>query len=154
MVLKWQQMSNCAVACRAYSQIRLVTQEQNIRYQINNVCCVITVLTVASSIFTLTALSIDHYTAVRSPRRRDTSLDSGQRRTVVLLVVIWLVAAALSGPVLHVRHVTKPDLGTDKVIVDSFSWVSLESTGSFTFSIVVMYTVPYTTSHCSLHLIS
>jgi hypothetical protein len=68
-----------------------------------------TVLTVACSIFTLTALSIDHYTSIKFPRRRgDKNLDSGKRRTVAVLIVIWIVAAVLSGPELHVRHVSRP----------------------------------------------
>ena len=72
-------------------------------------------LTVTCSIFTLTALSIDHYFTVKAPTRRSQQLDSGQRGAIVILVVIWVVSALLVGPILHVRHVHIVDLSIDQV---------------------------------------
>ena len=72
-------------------------------------------LTVTCSIFTLAALSIDHYFTVKAPTRRSQQLDSGQRGAIITLVVIWVVSALLVGPILLVRHVHHVDLSIDQV---------------------------------------
>lgn len=60
-------------------------------------------ITVTCSIYTLVALSIDHYMTAKSPRR-DKRLN-GKLQTVALLVAIWLVSAGFLAPVPHVREV-------------------------------------------------
>lgn len=60
-------------------------------------------ITVTCSIYTLMALSIDHYMTAKTPRR-DKRLN-GKLQTVALLVAIWLVSAGFLAPVLHVREV-------------------------------------------------
>jgi len=70
---------------------------------------------VTCSIFTLTALSVDHYFTVKAPTRRSQQLDSGQRGAIIILVAIWIISAVLVGPILHVRHVHIVDLSIDQV---------------------------------------
>ena len=82
-------------------------------------CCVDKGLTVTCSIFTLTALSIDHYLTVKAPTRRSQQLDSGQRGAIIILIVIWVVSALLVGPILHVRRVHIVDLSIDQVSICS-----------------------------------
>jgi len=75
-------------------------------------------LTVTCSIFTLTALSIDHYFTViillymislhaqsinidhyftvKAPTRRSQQLDSGQRGAIVILIAIWVISIPLT----------------------------------------------------------
>jgi len=77
--------------------------------------CLLTGLTVTCSIFTLAALSLDHYFTVKAPTRRSRQLDSGRRGAIITLVVIWVVSALLVGPILLVRHVQKVDLSIDQV---------------------------------------
>jgi len=90
-------------------------------------CHADTGLTVTCSIFTLAALSIDHYFTVKAPTRRSQQLDSGQRGAIITLVVIWVVSALLVGPILLVRHVHHVDLGIDQVSFISAN-ISLSST--------------------------
>ena len=60
---------------------------------------------VASSIFTLTAMSIDRYVTIKFPMRSLTGMTTQQ--AIIVMVVTWLVAAVLMAPLLYVRKVSE-----------------------------------------------
>ena len=59
---------------------------------------------VASSIFTLTAMSVDRYISIQHPMKSLTGMTS--RQAVLILLMTWVVAAIFMGPLLYVREVT------------------------------------------------
>ncbi|XP_053975397.1 tachykinin-like peptides receptor 99D isoform X2 [Hylaeus volcanicus] len=60
------------------------------------ICQFIAVLTICASVFTLMAISIDRYMAIMNPLRPR----MGRRTTLCVAVVIWIVGAVLSLPML------------------------------------------------------
>ena len=58
---------------------------------------------VASSIFTLTAMSVDRYISIQHPMASLTGMTSRQAVAIVLLT--WIVSAIFMGPLLYVRQV-------------------------------------------------
>ncbi|XP_029056380.1 tachykinin-like peptides receptor 99D isoform X1 [Osmia bicornis bicornis] len=60
------------------------------------ICQFIAVLTICASVFTLMAISIDRYMAIMNPLRPH----MGRRATLCVAIVIWIVGAILSLPML------------------------------------------------------
>lgn len=68
--------------------------------------CIVAGVAVAASVFTITAMSIDRYLAIRSPMAFRRVFN--RRSTVLVIVTLWLVALGIFVPVL--RGVSKPPL--------------------------------------------
>ncbi|RLU19160.1 hypothetical protein DMN91_007717 [Ooceraea biroi] len=60
------------------------------------ICQFIAVLTICASVFTLMAISIDRYMAIVNPLRRR----MGKKATLCVAIIIWIVGAILSLPML------------------------------------------------------
>ncbi|XP_043263422.1 QRFP-like peptide receptor isoform X1 [Colletes gigas] len=80
---------------------------------------------VAASVFTITAMSIDRYLAIRSPMAFRRVFN--RKSTVIVIIALWLVALIIFSPVLRVMTLQNPGMELDNITL-SESWTS---TGNF-----------------------
>ncbi|XP_076659816.1 QRFP-like peptide receptor [Halictus rubicundus] len=73
---------------------------------------------VAASVFTITAMSIDRYLAIRNPIAFRRVFN--RKSTVLVIVALWLVALIIFAPVLKVMNLQSPNMEVDYIIVRRF----------------------------------
>lgn len=71
---------------------------------------------VAASVFTISAMSIDRYLAIRSPMAFRRVFN--RRSTVLVIVALWLVALIIFAPVLRAVSITSNNNLTTIIIYD------------------------------------
>ncbi|KAG7213619.1 hypothetical protein KM043_002870 [Ampulex compressa] len=91
---------------------------------------------VAASVFTITAMSIDRYLAIRSPIAFRRVFN--RRSTVLVIVALWLVALSIFAPVLRVMTLQSPGLELDNITFHG-SWALR---GNFSRNVARMSRMP------------
>ncbi|KAK2588543.1 hypothetical protein KPH14_006322 [Odynerus spinipes] len=90
------------------------------------ICQFIAVLTICASVFTLMAISIDRYMAIVNPLRPR----MGRRATLCVAVVIWIVGAILSFPMLLFYTTYTQNFANGEVRVICYSdWPNRDDNG-------------------------